>query len=130
MSKTQMVYDALLKSDIKHEAINVLAKELTKEANVSMAVGGALAEGLKWNYRWLFRAHLAIWQMCKQMIVDKKILSIANVKLELLNVAKVQTLIESGFKKDSACVTGINVSSVSQHAVKDQLQLFFKGCNR
>ena len=119
----------LLKSGGKNaKTIRALAEEITKEANISMALVDALAEVFKWNKRKLHRAMLICFQCAREMCKKGDVLvTVENVKKELKNLDTVKTLLRLTFVESSKALEIIDVQRVSDFAANDQLKSFFHG---
>ena len=112
----------------KAKKIRAVAKEITKEANVSMALVDALGETFMWNDRNLHRAMLLCLQCVRNMIQRGGItLTIENVKKELKDLKNIKKLIRRTFVEGSTALDNIDMKQVSEHAIKDQLSVFFYG---
>jgi hypothetical protein len=125
VSKVQERYNNL-SSKPKYASIKELAEHLTKNANISMAVAGCIAEVWKWVKRHLWRAHLVVHQKCQEMKSKDMILTKESVVAELTD-KNVRVLIESSLVKNSVLLKNIDVVSVARHARKEQVGAYLNG---
>ena len=99
---------------------------MIKNANISMAVAGCIAEVWKWVKRNLWRAHLVVHQKCQEMKSKGMILTKESVVAELTD-KNVGVLIKSSLVKNSVLLKNIDVASVAKHARKEQVRAYLNG---